>query len=396
MPELATIDRCTGCGSCYSVCTRHAIKMKPDSEGFLQPVVDSFRCVECGLCTRSCPALLKLAKIELPRAYAAYTRDEESRRKSSSGGMFFELARRTISAGGCVFGCILDDEFKAVHVMAETLVAVEPMRGSKYVQSDLGDIFQEVKKQLATGRQVLFSGTPCQCAGLLAFLKTKPDNLFVVSFLCHGVPSPAVYEKCKNEIARKYKGDIVSVSLRQKRTNWRGSFVIGVGVKTPERTFEVLQQYSRNGYGRAFLANLCLRRSCYNCDLQPPVSGIDIILGDFWRVRDFVPEMDDDRGISYIVIGSGEGKAAFESCGSDLNFRELSFDQTIKANGAWFGEIQCPPGREEFMGNFARVPLIRLANRIIDGPWYCRYPLYFSYGVRTFIGTWLRKVGLRK
>ena len=210
---------CCGCTACSQVCPKHCITMQMDSEGFKYPHVDTSLCVECGLCEKVCPYLNKYPiPIKKPASFACKTKNDELREKSSSGGLFTVLAAKVIQEGGVVFGAKFDAEWNVVHGYSETEEGLAAFRGSKYVQSDLGNCFTEVKNFLKSERQVLFTGTPCQVAGLNHFLQKKYDNLITVDFVCHCVPSPLVWKKYLEELC----GDttIKSVSFRDKSEGW--------------------------------------------------------------------------------------------------------------------------------------------------------------------------------
>ena len=192
---LVAPERCTGCTACEAVCPHRAIAMAPDADGCLHPVIAASKCVDCGQCARVCPVTKTHAPDFNPRCHAARTRDRDLLRASSSGGIFSELARTVLAAGGCVFGCALKS-LEARHVKVEDEAGLAELRGSKYVQSAMGDCYRACRDELLNGRRVLFSGTPCQIAGLRSFLGRDDDNLLCVALICHGVASP-LYHRIK-------------------------------------------------------------------------------------------------------------------------------------------------------------------------------------------------------
>ena len=219
---LADEMTCTGCSACAMVCSVGAIMMKADAEGFMRPSIERGKCIRCGACGRVCPVLGKRAETPpIPLAYAARALDYDLRRTSSSGGIFYLLGEQIIRRGGVVFGCVITRPYFTVqHACAETLDDFSAMRGSKYVQSELGDCFKKVRRMLSSGRLVLFSGTPCQVRGLKSYLGTYAGNLITVTLICHGVPSPAVYGKYLKEVEDQ-GGKLQSVSFRDKTYSWR-------------------------------------------------------------------------------------------------------------------------------------------------------------------------------
>ena len=205
---MLTVDkgRCCGCSACMSVCPKKAISMQPDKEGFLYPSIDEAKCIQCGLCERVCFYSDDTKKT----AYAARVRDMSVRMDSQSGGMFFAMAKYCIAEGGVVYGCGMDGTWRAVHKRAVTLEDCMAFRGSKYVQSDMGNCYALVLKDLNDGRKVLFSGTPCQCEGLLRMLNGRyRDNLIVVDIICYGVPSPMLWQEYINYIEQKFSGGVL-------------------------------------------------------------------------------------------------------------------------------------------------------------------------------------------
>ena len=196
MPSLPSL-KCSGCGVCEQICPKSAISMTPNNEGFLYPEVDSSLCVECRLCEKTCPVLNAKTSTGFSerKAYAAICSDEKIRLESSSGGMFTVLAEKVIAEGGVVFGAEFDSDFSVRHGWTDSVCGLERFRGSKYLQSRTESSFLECRKFLDDGRKVLYTGTPCQIAGLKAFLKKDYENLFAVDVICHGVPSPALWQK---------------------------------------------------------------------------------------------------------------------------------------------------------------------------------------------------------
>lgn len=233
---------CCGCNSCIQVCPRHCIATKTDKEGFAYPVVESFRCIDCGLCERVCPILNQNVTRVPVKTYAAKNPNETIRSKSSSGGIFTLLAEIVIVQGGVLFGARFDEDWNVIHDFTETLEGVAAFCGSKYVQSRIGDSYRRVEKFLKAGRKVLFSGTPCQVAGLKRFLRKEYDNLLIVDFVCHGVPSPKVWQMYLNEtIARQGDGKntvlshsksfsyrVKGIDFRSKSTGWKNTVLLSL------------------------------------------------------------------------------------------------------------------------------------------------------------------------
>lgn len=217
MIDILDKKDCCGCSSCVQRCPKQCITLKEDNEGFLYPIVNKEICISCGLCEKVCPVLSQGEPRKPLKVYAAKNQDEEIRRQSSSGGVFTLLAEQVIREGGVVFGAIFDENWEVKHDFAETIEGLAPFRGSKYVQSRIDDNYKKAERFLNQGRKVLFSGTPCQIAGLKRFLRNEYDNLLTVDFVCHGVPSPGVWRQyLKETVARLFDKNSVSTDLISK------------------------------------------------------------------------------------------------------------------------------------------------------------------------------------
>ncbi len=331
---------CCGCGACAQRCPAKCIRMTEDAEGFRYPVADADACTGCGLCERICPGLHPSAPHDPLRLFAARNRDEAARAAGSSGGVFSLLARRTLREGGVVFGAAFVPTWGGVsHRRAEKEEELQPLLKSKYVQSDTGGCYAEAAALLREGRRVLFSGTPCQIAGLHAFLRgERPERLLTVECLCHGVPSPAVWRRYTEETAGGRR--ILGVDFRDKsRSGWR-RYDFTVRTDGGERRVPAREDL----YMRAFLAELTLRPSCYACPFKSGRSGSDITLADFWNIRDVLPAFDDDRGASLVLLNTPQGVRHFEE--ADAECRPLPWDDRVRGRNGGFLERVEPHPRE--------------------------------------------------
>ena len=335
MPALAEKAYCTGCTACASICPKNCIGMFPDGDGFLHPRIDPDICVECGLCQTVCPVLSPSAKAEtLPRAYAAYSRDEAIRLESSSGGIFTEIARTVLADGGAVYGAAYNAQFAVVHICAETEADLAGLRGAKYAQSDLTGIFTKIHTQLNQGRTVLFSGTPCQVAGLKAFLRKDYENLLTVDFVCHSVPSPMAwqaYVKYRAELDNN--GEMPhAINLRSKLTGWTNYrysnlFTYADGHSHAAKSGESL-------YMKLFVGGYINRESCANCHFKGYSRISDLTVGDFWGVWNIAPEMDDNKGTSLILVQSPKGSALLDSVRGKVVLKPVTAEDSSRHNGA--------------------------------------------------------------
>lgn len=325
MPVLVPPQLCSGCTACFASCPKQAISMRTDNEGFLQPYINSSLCIECGVCEKVCPVLHPFEERNPIEVYAAKTEDEV-RLHSSSGGIFPLLAEYIIDQGGVVWGVAWDlsEEIPvAKHKCISTKEELSQLKGSKYVQSELGYSYNEIKKQLKRNIKVLFSGTPCQIAGLKHFLRQEYENLFCVEVICHATPSPKVFKSYIKEISKKYiinSTDITDINFRAKQYegfSWRNSgfVVFGNSSSNGNKRESVLfsSGKNQNPYIRAFLSELCNRNSCHKCQARNLQSGSDITIGDFWKVKEYLPLLDDDKGTSLVLINSNKGRFLYES-----------------------------------------------------------------------------------
>ena len=333
MPNLADKNQCTGCTACANICPKSCIEMKEDDEGFAQPVIDNSKCISCLACERVCPILNNHThKDEETKAYAALSKNDETRLESSSGGIFSELAELILQANGIVYGAKYDNDFKVIHTGIEDIESLKELRGAKYSQSDLSTIFQTVKKQLNNGRQVLFSGTPCQIGGLKAFLKKDYDNLYCIDFVCHGVPSPLVWKKYIEYRSQVDADNQVPeyINLRNKESGWSHySYQVEFAYS---KSNHYLCQNDKDLYMSLFVNNYILRRSCSNCYYKGYSRESDITLGDFWGIWDILPSMDDNKGTSVVFTHSNKGEKLLNSAAIHLQSNPVTLDQATMMN----------------------------------------------------------------
>lgn len=348
MIELNKKENCCGCSACEQICPVHAIHMVEDNEGFLYPVVAQDRCVGCNRCNITCPNKgTTVSKSEITgKIYAAYRNCLESRMKSASGGIFAVIAEWVISQHGIVYGAAYQTDFSVAHIRVEEQEKLERLLGSKYVQSNLRDTFQLVKRDIQTGKKILFCGTPCQVAGLKNYLNAEYENLILVDFICHGVPSPKVWMRYLNEIAHGRK--IKRIVPRDKA---KGIVNCPMAVYFEDGTI-FNQKYERNEYLRGFAANLFLRPSCYECRQKGLTRCSDITLADFWGIEKEKPTFGDNYGISAVIIHSRKAQQIINYIGHELIMEEASFSQFIPYNPCAVSSPSISPSREHFFEFF--------------------------------------------
>lgn len=322
---------CCGCSACISICPRKCISIYKDSLGFTYPIVDESLCIECGACTSVCPFINPYDQSGSLESFAGENRSDEIRLQSSSGGIFYALATQTIAEGGVVFGAVFDSTWQVIHNWTDSQDGIQAMMGSKYLQSDMGNSFSEARKFLREDRKVLFTGTPCQIAGLKHFLKKDYDNLLTVEVVCHGVPSPSAWnsyldnsfnvliegaeDTTMNMLVSYNIRNIKSINFREKRNGWK-NFGLSIGFEgfkqkgSPGLTSSFTnfyEPYASNIYMKAFLSNWDLRPSCFYCKSKNGRSKADITIGDFWGIDSIKNYTNDDVGVSCIVCRTIKG-----------------------------------------------------------------------------------------
>lgn len=340
---------CCGCESCANICPKHAIEMIRDSEGFAYPKINPELCIKCGRCDATCPSLNFSEKFPyaLPKVFLAIHQDEKILRHSSSGGVFSALSEIILNDGGIIFGAGFDDNWHVKHMQAENFIELEKLRGSKYVQSQIGDVYRRIKKYLEGGRKVLFSGTSCQCAGLKHFLGKDYDNLLTVDIICHGTPSPMLWENYIDWVGQGH--EISHVNFRSKRFGWQ---ILRFEVDFKDCGY-LLNRGTNISYVKLFLSNTILRKSCYACKFRFPNAGSDITCGDAWGIRKFAPELFDDTGASLAVIHTYKGQKFFDR--ANLKIQKVDFDVLKKYNPYFFIPSAEDFRRKDFFGELAKT-----------------------------------------
>lgn len=356
---------CCGCEACVNACTKQCISFKEDEEGFRYPQVDKSGCSDCGLCEKVCPVINQADPQKPLNVYAAKNSNEEELLKSSSGGVFILLAKLVLHQGGVVFGAKFDENWNVIHAYAETEGDTQAFIGSKYVQSRIGNTYTQAKDFLKQGREVLFSGTPCQIAGLKQFLGKEYDNLLTVDVICHGVPSPKVWQRyldeikgnaCKKEesipspdvIGSPADIQIESVSFRDKRTGWKKySITLTFADITTggNKLVSFSHIFREDPYMKLFLRNFILRPSCYQCPAKEGKSQSDLTIADFWGIERNHPDFDDERGVGLIMINSGKGQQAISSL--LLELKKVSPTNAITGNPSYTNSVVEPQKREQ-------------------------------------------------
>lgn len=392
MIQIQQKYECCGCNACTQICPKKCISMHEDVEGFLYPYIDKNICIDCHLCEKVCPIIHQRNPQTPYEIYAAKNKNENIRMHSSSGGIFSLLAEKVIAQGGVVFGAKFDAEWKVVHDFTETLEGLSAFRGSKYVQSYIGDSFLKVQNFLNQNRIVLFSGTPCQIAGLKNFLRKDYQNLLTIDFICHGVPSPYVWNKylketCNNIIDRKssinknIKLYIKNINFRNKKLGWKNfsfnlRFNSGISQDDIQEFSESLKE---NIYLKGFTRNLYLRPSCHHCPTKSFKSQSDYTMADFWGIQKYHPEFDDDKGISVLFVHRKEDIFPYDKC----DIIKSTLQEVLDQNPTLVKSSLPKANRSKFFKRISNKPIIPLIKT------------YSQYNTREFLKNQIIKILIR-
>ena len=357
MKNVIEKDQCTGCGACWQRCPVHAIEMREDQEGFLYPLINEKICIDCKLCTRICPSVKGPALQEPRHVYAVKHKDDEIRYNSTSGGVFTALSDAVLQAGGIIFGACFDKQMRVHHASASNTNERNRFRGSKYVQSDTLRTFQEARQVLNEGHWVLFTGTPCQISGLKAYLGKEYDKLVTCDLICHGVPSPTVFQEHLEYLKRRYGKSIVDYDFRAQ---WRGKHI---KVQFCDGT-EISDHRDILTFTNLFYTHMILRPVCYRCQYAKTDRGSDITIADFWGIEREEPDFNDQVGISLVLINTAKGEKLFNKCGGVIDWRECTLDGCLQP------QLQHPPyrppGRQEFWDDYKKLDFVHICKKYAD------------------------------
>ncbi|MGE9965390.1 Coenzyme F420 hydrogenase/dehydrogenase, beta subunit C-terminal domain [Fusicatenibacter saccharivorans] len=341
---------CCGCTACFHICPINCIVMKEDEEGFLYPNIDKAKCIHCNKCKEVCPNRNIENRNTRTQTFVGYYKDDEVRKQSSSGGIFSAIAEWILQQKGVVFGAAFDENFEVHHIAVETKEELIKLRGSKYVQSRLENTFLEAKEYLEKKRKVLFTGTACQIAGLKNYLSAEYENLYTVDVLCHGAPSPKIWRMYLDDKKEQYQASINKVEFRNKDDGWKNYF-ISIAFSNMERFYT---HYYKDKFTRMFLDNLDLRPSCYSCVFKEIPRISDVTIGDSWGVENYMPDMDDDKGTSVILVHSSNGEKIFREIRKKLIVSEVGLDVAVSPTADSRKSVTMHPNRNKYLEGVKR------------------------------------------
>lgn len=361
-------DRCCGCGACAASCRKSCISMVSDSAGFKVPVVDGSACIECGKCDAVCPMLNEREEDACRSILWAKSNNSFERERSSSGGIFALLAREILCEGGLVAGAAWESDCKRVrHVAIESESELDRLMRSKYVQSSMEkEVYEAVRLALRADRHVLFSGTACQVAAIRSYLGKLADSelLLTMDVICHGVPSPLLWERWATYRESCVGARLSDVNMRSKKSGWISFSSTYKYVEEKEAPgIEDGSRFDKDWYMKAFLANASLRSSCFSCAAKRN-SGSDITLGDFWGFMDFHPEVDCEKGVSAVICNTGKGEAAIQKIASLMEWGPSSLGEVLPGNPCLVKPVAPYAERDAFMADIAdNTPISMMMKR---------------------------------
>ena len=356
MEKIIDKKQCCGCTACMTICPKDAISFKQDNEGFYMPTIEQEKCVNCGQCKRICPVLNTQVNDSINKCYVGYNKNSKERINASSGSIFSLLANYVLENRGIVVGAAFDEKNHLKHIAIENKCDLEPLRKSKYLQSDLTNIFKYIKEQ-SKMRKVLFVGTPCQVAGIKSIIKDN-NNLITIDLVCHGVPSPRLFEKYIKELEITNNEKIIDYDFRDKSTGWDT-----YSNKVTFQKKEIMESHDKNNYMKLFLSDNALRESCYNCNFKYGNKYSDITLGDFWGVKVYYPEMYNKQGVSAIIINTELGLNIFRKICKNIEYKECRIDEITSGNYSLCNSAQRPNSRSKFFSDIDSLSIEQLCKK---------------------------------
>lgn len=359
MIRITDKSECCGCSACYASCPYDAIRMDEDRLGFQYPVVDMDKCVDCRICERVC-AFHPSDKKSQPESFAVRHKDIAEVLDSTSGAAFVAFSDYFLDNGGVVYGAAYEGHFRVVHKRAETAAERDSFRRSKYVQSDMGDVFRQVKADLKSGLKVLFTGTPCQVAGLKSYIGASlSENLYLADIVCHGVPSPEVWKQYVLWQEDKYGEKALSAEFRDKSFGWRSA--------VESFTFSK-EKISSKSFNHLFYKHLTLRQSCGCCPYADVTRPADLTMADFWRKDKTCPDFAaDQKGCSLVLCHTDKGREVLESAAGSLYIASVDLESCLQQNLVQSSALH--PRRDDFEEDFVTGGMEYVLHKYGDQGW---------------------------
>ena len=379
---IQTVDttKCCGCKSCSLVCPQRCIGFTEDAIGAVYPVVDRDRCIGCGKCETVCPLQGPFRGSIGKAAYAAYSNDSGIRFRGSSGGLFETMALWIIENGGSVFASKLDEDLKLKGYEATTAEGVRELTKSKYLQSDTAQLFPVIQGRLREGKQTLFCGTPCQVAALRNYLgeDCRRENLFLVDFFCHGVPSQRFFDKCKEYVEKRDKIKIIRYEFRAKKEKGATPHYCTIEYEEKGVRKRKTQLYIKDPFYLGFQKYLTLRDSCYHCPYGKGDHPGDITVGDFHDIDKYVKGIDRFQGVSTAVINTEKGQAMWDTIQRRLVVYPMSIQDLYRDKQIYTGGSQEPDGRAAFVRDMSAMPMETVVHKWLNTGAEWKKAIYYA------------------
>ncbi len=364
---------CCGCRACEHICPTNSIKMIEDEEGFGYPLRNESLCIQCDLCKKVCPIVNRdeisnsFDKTFQPKAYMAINRDETILDKSASGGVFSAIVESYCKDNFVVFGVEFDEKLHAIHSYSETIEGTDKYRKSKYIQSDINDSYKKVERFLREGKSVLFTGTPCQIAGLRLFLRKDYDNLFCVDLVCHGVPSQKVFNDYKDYLQKKYEGEIRSFTFRHKtHTNSKDWNSRNIKAVINDKT--IVMNSQEDVYLKGYHSGLFYRPACYECKYANPNRVSDVTMADFWGVEKLYPNENVHKGVSVLLANTAKGQLLVQKMHKQMKLDKVDINYVIESNAQLNRPAKMHPKRDKFYQLLKTKPFDEVVDLCIPRP----------------------------
>lgn len=345
MKNISTIgNRCVGCRSCEQVCPISCISINENHEGFLYPSVDEDACILCGRCINSCPIENREIHRNQPsEVWAVTNTNAENIMNSASGGASDIFVRTTLRNNGVAFGAVYDEKFHVHHIEVTTVDDAYKFQSSKYVQSDTENVYTQIKDRLKEGRKVLFTGTPCQVAGLYSFLGGDDENLYTIDLICHGVPSPKLFKKYVEYMEKILGEKLIYYNFRSKeKRGWGTHYLLKTKTKTKTNAL------SLDRYGKHFLASDCLRECCYECAYASIDRVGDITVGDFWGISKSHPDFFTAKGVSSVFVNTNKGYSMLKQMPGTEKLEKATLEEGMMKQGNLRKPSERPKSRDHF------------------------------------------------
>ena len=348
-------NNCVGCRSCEQVCPKNAIVIKEQEDGFLYPYVDQEKCIDCSLCVKHCPTQLSKNSSIVPlKVFAFRNKNDVQIMQSASGGVGALAAQEIIKEGGIAYGVSYNKSFDVKHIRVDCLSDLPQIQSSKYVQSDTGNTYSQVQKDLLAGKTVLYTGTPCQIDGLHSFLKKDYKNLYTIDLICHGVPSPKFFKKYLEFQNKQTDGKIIYYNFRSKdKRGWGTQYLLKTKTKTKTKTL------SLDRYGKHFMSGDCYRECCYQCAYANIHRVGDLTIGDFWGIGKSHPEFYSEKGVSSVFVNTEKGQKLFDGIKSKALVIDATLEEAMVKQGNLVHPTKRPAERDTFYEGIDQADFVK-------------------------------------